>query len=72
MAPHRVPDKEMATLAARCALLGYTCHAIEGDLQPRVFIVSRGAETRGFDNLDKIEHWLHDNEARKSTLVGAV
>lgn len=58
IAPHRVPDKEIATLAARCALLGYTFHNIEGDLQPQVFIVSRSAETREFDGLDEVHAWL--------------
>lgn len=52
------PDKAFATLQARAALAGVALHRLEDDRGRDVFIVSRWALTRQFDDIAAVEAWL--------------
>ncbi|MDR7331993.1 hypothetical protein [Roseateles asaccharophilus] len=60
-----VDSKMLATLTARCALLGATLHALPDDGGRAEFIVSRWALTKGFSTLAEVEAWLARFEGGK-------
>lgn len=51
-------DKRFATVAARAALAGIVLHRFEGDYGRPIYIATRWALTRQFDDLDAVEQWL--------------
>lgn len=50
--------KRLATLRARCALVGIALHAIEDDAGRPAYIASKWALTRQCSSLDEVEHLL--------------
>jgi len=57
--------KALATLTARCALLGATLHALSDDAGRAEFIVSRWHLTKSFGSLAEVEAWLTRFEGGK-------
>ena len=55
------PDKRLATLMARAALVGVTVHCFEGDFGGKIFIATKWALTKNFSGtyaLEELEAWL--------------
>lgn len=50
--------KTLATLTARCALVGATLHQVPAEAGHREFIVSRWHLTKSFATLDEVDAWL--------------
>lgn len=51
-------QKTFATLQARAALAGVTLYDIDGDFGTPVYVCSRWALTKSFDDLAAVEAWL--------------
>ena len=54
----RAEEKRLATAIARAALRGIVLQRLEADTGGVVFIASRGALTRQFDDLAAVQAWL--------------
>ena len=58
-------DKRIATARARVALLGGVLHLVESDSGRPVFIVSRWTLTKELQDIEAVEAWLAQVEARR-------
>jgi hypothetical protein len=57
-------DKQLATLQARCALIGAALTTSDDDHGQPLYIVSRWALTRALPSLDAVEQWLNTYEVK--------
>jgi hypothetical protein len=60
--------KRLATAQARAALRGIALHILEDDRGRALFVVSRDALTRQFDDLASVESWLDCLEAAQGAV----
>jgi hypothetical protein len=51
-------SKRLANVTARAALAGVTLYQIDGDFGAPVYVCSRWALTKSFDDLTAVEAWL--------------
>lgn len=57
--------KRAETCKARAALAGFVVHEIEGDDGSPLFVLTRWAMTRAFDNLGELERAIDRIEGRR-------